>query len=76
MNEPNKLKRNIRTTKNKNLTSLDVFINQKVGGVGTDEREQVENEYEAFKIGVLIQQAREERDLTQEKLAQSTGESK
>jgi HTH-type transcriptional regulator / antitoxin HipB len=64
------------TTKNKNLTSLDEFINQEVGTIGTDEREQFENEYEAFKIGVLIQQAREERGLTQEQLAQLAGTNK
>lgn len=64
------------TTKNKKLTSLDEFINQEVGAVGTDEREQFENEYEAFKIGVLIQQAREKRGLTQEELAQLAGTNK
>jgi HTH-type transcriptional regulator / antitoxin HipB len=64
------------TTKNKNLTSLDEFIKQEVGAIGTAEREQFENEYEAFKIGVLIQQAREERGLTQEQLAQLAGTNK
>lgn len=64
------------TTKNKNLTSLDEFIKQEVGAIGADEREQFENEYEAFKIGVLIQQAREERGLTQEQLAQLAGTNK
>jgi DNA-binding XRE family transcriptional regulator len=64
------------TTKNKNLTSLDAFIDKEIGSIGTDEREQFENEFEAFKIGVLIQQAREERGLTQEQLAQLAGTNK
>ncbi len=62
--------------KNKDLTSLDKFIDKKVGKIGTTAREQFENEYDTFKLGVLIQQAREKKGLTQEQLAQLAGTNK
>lgn len=48
--------------KKKNLTSLSEFIDKKVGKRGTKKRDKFESEYEAFKLGVLIQQARQEKD--------------
>jgi len=63
-------------TKNKDLTSLDKFLDKKVGKIGTSAREQFENEYDTFKLGVLIQQAREKKGLTQEQLAQLAGTNK
>ena len=62
--------------KNRNLKSLDQFIDEKIGKKGTDKREQFEAEYDAFKLGVLIQQAREEKGLTQEQLAELAGTNK
>jgi len=62
--------------KNENLKSLDQFIDEKIGAKGTVNREQFENEYDAFKLGVLIQQAREDRGLTQEQLAELAGTNK
>ena len=47
------------TVKNKNLKSLDQFIDEKIGKVDTNERERFEADYNVFKLGVLIQQARE-----------------
>ena len=64
------------TAKNKNLKSLDQFIDEKIGKEGTTEREHFENEYDAFKLGVLIQQAREQKGLTQEQLAKLAGTNK
>jgi len=63
-------------TKNKNLKGLDQFIDEKIGKKGTHKREQFEAEYDAFKLGVLIQQAREEKGLTQEQLAELAGTNK
>jgi len=62
--------------KNKNLKNLDQFIDEKIGKKGTDKRERFEAEYDAFKLGVLIQQAREEKGLTQEQLAELAGTNK
>jgi len=62
--------------KNKNLKSLDQFIDEKIGKRGTEKREQFENDYETFKLGMLIQQAREEKGLTQEQLAKLAGTNK
>ena len=64
------------TVKNKNLKSLDQFIDEKIGEKGTEKREQFECEYDAFKLGVLIQQARVQKGLTQEQLADLAGTNK
>ncbi len=48
--------------KSKKLTSLSEFIDKEVGAKGTKQRAKFETGYEAFKIGVLLQQARQ--DLT------------
>lgn len=62
--------------KEKNLTSLDQFIDDEIGKEGTKEREKFEKEYEVFKLGVLIQQARKEKGLTQMQLAELAGTNK
>jgi len=62
--------------KNNNLTSLDQFIEEEFGKKGTKKREKFETEYEAFKLGVLIRQARKEKGLTQEEVAELSGTNK
>jgi DNA-binding XRE family transcriptional regulator len=62
--------------KKKNLTSLSEFIDKEVGPKGTKKRDEFENGYEAFKLGVLIQQARHEKGLTQEQVAELSGTNK
>ncbi|WP_416866744.1 MAG: hypothetical protein ACMVP2_03595 [Imperialibacter sp.] len=52
-----------------NLVSWDDHINTKYGKPGSVSREKYEEEFEAFKIGVLIQEARKKKNLTQEELA-------
>jgi hypothetical protein len=42
--------------KNKNLKGLDQFVDEKFGKRGIKKRESLETEYDAFKLGVLIQQ--------------------
>jgi len=60
----------------KNLTTLNEFIDKKVGKKGTKKRDKFETEYETFKLGVLIQQARQEKGLTQEEVAELSGTNK
>ena len=62
--------------KKNNITSLDQFIDEEIGQKGTPSREKFEAGYETFKLGVLIQQARQEKGLTQEQLADLAGTNK
>ena len=48
---------------NRNLTSLGQFIDKEYGVKGTTKRDKLETEYEAFKLYVLIQQARMEKKI-------------
>ena len=61
---------------NKNLTSWDDHLDKKYGNPGTPSREKYEQEFESFKIGVLIQEARKRQHLTQEQLAEKVGTTK
>ena len=61
---------------NKNLTSLESHITQQYGKRGTPEREKFEEGFEAFKLGVMIQELRKEKGLTQEQLAEKCGTTK
>lgn len=40
------------------------------GKKGTERRDELEREFESFKIGLLLRKAREEKNLTQEQLAE------
>ena len=62
--------------KKKTITALDEFIDKKVGKKGTKKRDKFEAGYEAFKLGVLLQQARQEKGLTQEQVAELSGTNK
>ncbi|MBM3404807.1 MAG: helix-turn-helix domain-containing protein [Bacteroidetes bacterium] len=54
----------------------DEHLDEKYGKSGTATREKFEEEFEAFKIGVLIQEARKQRQMTQEELAEKVGTTK
>ena len=58
------------------LKSLDEFVDEQYGKRGTPKREKFEEGFETFKIGVLIQQARIEKGMTQEELAAKCGTNK
>jgi ribosome-binding protein aMBF1 (putative translation factor) len=59
-----------------NTKTLDQFVDEQYGKKGTAKRDQFEEGYEAFKIGFLIQQARLEKGLTQQELAEKCGTNK
>ena len=62
--------------KNKNLTSFNDHLDQQYGKKGSPARDKFEQEFEAFKIGILIQEARKKKHLTQEELALKVGTTK
>mgnify|MGYP001266210517 FL=1 len=63
-------------TKKRNIMTLDQFKDKHYGKPGTPKRDQLEAGYQNFKIGALIHEARIEKGLTQEELAQRVGTTK
>lgn len=61
---------------NKNLKSLADHLDEQYGVRGTAEREKFEEGFEAFKLGVMLQELRKEEGLTQEQLAERCGTTK
>lgn len=66
----------MKKEENSTLTSFSEHLDEQYGKRGSEKREQYEHEYEAFKLGVLIQQMREKKQLTQEQLATKCGTTK
>jgi ribosome-binding protein aMBF1 (putative translation factor) len=64
------------TTERINTITLDQFKDKHYGKRGTAEREKLEAGYENFKIGALIHEARLQRGLSQEELAEKVGTTK
>lgn len=62
--------------KKNNTITLEEFKNKHYGVRGTKKREALEAGYENFKIGALLQEARLEKGLTQEELAEKSGTTK
>jgi DNA-binding XRE family transcriptional regulator len=58
------------------LKSFTDHLDEQYGKKGTKAREKYEEEFEAFKLGVMIQELRKEKGLTQEELAQKCGTTK
>ncbi|WP_238383826.1 helix-turn-helix domain-containing protein [Olivibacter domesticus] len=56
--------------------TLDQFKDKHYGKRGSEKREVLDSGYENFKIGALIHEARIEKGLTQEELANKVGTSK
>ena len=65
----------MKTTKS-NIMTLDQFKDNHYGKRGTKKRDKLEAGYENFKIGALIHDARLEKGLTQEELAEKVGTTK
>ncbi len=61
---------------NKNIKSFDSHIDENYGKTGTKSKEKFEEEFETFRIGVLIQEARKRKKLTQSELAEKVGTTK
>jgi len=61
---------------NNNLTSFSDHLDTQYGKLGTPEREKYEEGFEAFKLGVMLKQLREDQGMTQEQLAEKCGTTK
>jgi HTH-type transcriptional regulator / antitoxin HipB len=62
--------------KSNNLTSFKDHLDQEYGKVGTQSRTEYEEGFEAFKLGVLLQDLRTKEGMTQEELANRCGTTK
>jgi HTH-type transcriptional regulator / antitoxin HipB len=62
--------------KSNNLKSFDQFVNEEYGQQGTIKRDNLEKGFESFRLGVMIQQARLNKGMTQEQLAEKCGTNK
>jgi ribosome-binding protein aMBF1 (putative translation factor) len=62
--------------KENNTITLQEFKDQHYGKPGTKKRDKLDAGYENFKIGAMIHEARLERGLTQEELAEKVGTTK
>jgi len=62
--------------KKSNVTTLDRFKDKHYGKKGTAKREKLEAGYRNFRIGALLYEARLEKGLTQEELADKVGTTK
>lgn len=66
----------MKSKKINKIVSWDDHLNKKYGKSGSPKRDKYEEGFEMFKIGVLIQEARKQKHLTQEELALKVGTTK
>ena len=59
-----------------NSYTLSEFKDNHYGKIGTTKRDELDSGFEIFKIGAMIQEARLQKGLTQEELAQKAGTTK
>ena len=59
-----------------NITTLDQILEKKYGKKDAPKREKWEHEFEAFRLGVLLEEARVKLGMTQEELAEKRGTNK
>ena len=62
-------------TKNK-ITTFNEHLNREYGKIGTPARDNYEQEFEAFKLGAMLQEMRKKQKMTQEQLAKKCGTTK
>ncbi|MEZ4937541.1 MAG: helix-turn-helix transcriptional regulator [Crocinitomicaceae bacterium] len=60
----------------KNIKSLNQLLEEKYGKKGTEKRDRYDSESLAFRLGVMLKEARLEANMTQEELALKTGTKK
>lgn len=62
--------------KNSNITTLNQLLDKKYGEKGQPKREKWEQEFESFRLGVMLEEARLKLGMTQEELANKCGTNK
>lgn len=65
----------MKTKKNRIVRFTD-HLDKEYGKRGTIKREKYEQGFEAFKLGVMLQELRKQKNLTQEQLAEKCGTTK
>ncbi|MBE9468071.1 MAG: helix-turn-helix transcriptional regulator [Bacteroidetes bacterium] len=60
----------------KNITSFEELLENKYGKKGNPERDKFDADSLAFRLGIMLKEARKEAKLTQEELAEKTGTKK
>lgn len=58
------------------ITRFEDHLERQYGKRGTKKREEFEESFEAFKVGVMLQELRKKKGLTQEQLADRCGTTK
>lgn len=58
------------------VVDFDDHLNSEYGTRGTESREAFEEGYEAFQLGIMLQEMRKNQGMTQEQLAQKCGTTK
>lgn len=66
----------MKKEKNNNLTSFADHLDKQYGKRGSKKREEFEEGFEAFKLGVMLQELRKDLGMTQEQLAEKCGTTK
>ncbi len=59
-----------------NITTLDQMLDKKYGKKGLPKREKWEQQFETFRLGVLLEEARTKLGMTQAELAEKCGTNK
>lgn len=65
----------MKTKKNK-IVRFEDHLDKEYGKRGTAKREKYEQGFESFKLGVMLQELRKQKNLTQEQLAEKCGTTK
>lgn len=76
LKKQSKLSTIMKMKNKKNTTTLDEILDNKYGKRGAEKREEWEQEFEAFRLGVLLEEARLKLGMTQEQLAIKCGTNK
>jgi len=62
--------------KTNKIITFDDHLDREYGKIGTPSRDKYNQEFEAFKLGVILQEMRKNQKMTQEQLAKKCGTTK